>query len=143
MTKDARTELHKILFSNLVMMLSSSAMQQLGKIVNPMTGKSEVSLEGAQVTIDMLEMLSTKTQGNLDNEEVRLLGDILSSLQMNYVETAKSAPQQAPPDTPAEPQAAASPEPQAESDPSADEPQVEIKSGDKGDEPKYHKSYGS
>jgi len=76
-------------------------------------------------------------------EEVRLLGDILSSLQMNYVETAKSAPQQAPPDTPAEPQAAASPEPQAESDPSADEPQVEIKSGDKGDEPKYHKSYGS
>jgi len=142
MTKDARTELHKILFSNLVMMLSSSAMQQLGKIVNPMTGKSEVSLEGAQVTIDMLEMLSTKTQGNLDDEEARLLADILSSLQMNYVETAKSAPQQAPPDTPAEPREAASPEQQATADPTPDEPQTDAKPKE-GHDPKYHKSYGS
>ena len=83
-----QTDMNKMLFLNLVMMLSSSAMQQLGKLVNPVTQKTEVNLEGAQVSIEMLVMLKEKTKGNLDDEETKMLNDILTSLQMNYVETA-------------------------------------------------------
>lgn len=84
------TETNKIMFANLVMMLSSSAMQQLGKLVNPMTNKTELSLEGARMTIDMIEMLEAKSKGNLDAEEAKMIRQILSSLQMNYVETAEN-----------------------------------------------------
>ena len=56
----------KALFANLVMMLSTSAMQQLGMIENPITKQAEVNLQGAQLSIDMLSMLRDKTTGNRD-----------------------------------------------------------------------------
>lgn len=83
---------NKMLLANLIVMLSSSAMQQLGKLVNPLTNKTEVSLEGARMTIDMIEMLKAKTEGNRDEEEDKMLREILSTLQMNYVETAQNPP---------------------------------------------------
>ncbi len=89
-------DMHKILFANLIMMLSQSAMQQLGKLVNPMTGKTEVSLEGARMTIDMLEMIKEKTQGNLDEEEAKMLKELLSNLQINFVETSQNPPAEEP-----------------------------------------------
>jgi hypothetical protein len=48
-----------------------------------------VDLEAAQFTIDILEMIEAKTAGNLDSDEQRLLKDTLSSLRLNYVETAR------------------------------------------------------
>lgn len=85
-------EMHKAMFMQLVIMLSSSAMHHLGKIINPATGKTELNLEAAQATIDMVEMIEAKTRGNLDKDEERLLKNTLTSLRMNYVETANSAP---------------------------------------------------
>jgi hypothetical protein len=81
---------NKILFINLITMLSMSTMQQLGKMQNPMTGKAEVQLEAAQATIDVIEMLQEKTKGNLDDEEQNFLNDTVSTLKMNYVETANN-----------------------------------------------------
>jgi len=60
MSENKQDQMNKVLFVNLVMMLGSSAMQQLGKLINPMTGKTEIDLEGAQITIDMLSMLITQ-----------------------------------------------------------------------------------
>jgi len=85
--------MQKLLLMNLIMMFSGAAMQQMGKLVNPMTGKTEVSIEGAQASIDMLEMLDAKTKGNLDDDEVRLLKQTLSTLQMNFVETSSKLAQ--------------------------------------------------
>lgn len=85
-------ELNKALFINLVMSMTAAAMQQLGKLVSPMTGKTEVNLEAAQQTIDVIEMLSAKTQGNLDKDESRYLQQTLTQLRINYVETAKNPP---------------------------------------------------
>lgn len=79
----------KALFANLIMMLASSSMQQMGKIINPMTNKAEVDLETAQMTIDMIAMLQAKSQGNCDESEERMLKDLLSSLRMNFVETVE------------------------------------------------------
>lgn len=117
-------EMHKAMFVQLVMMFSQSAMQHLGKIINPMTGKTELNLEAAQATIDMVEMLEAKTKGNLDRDEERVLKNTLTSLRMNYVETAASAPAK---------------EEKPEAAPAAD-----IKgSSDVKDEkePKFHKTY--
>ena len=129
MASDTPSDMNKALFTSLVMMLSTSAMQQLGKLVNPMTGKPEFNLEGAQMSIDMLSMLKDKTQGNLDKEEEGLLRNVLASAQMNYVEAARSAP---PP--------AAAPE---TATPPAPEPPPAAAPGAKHEDPKFHKTYGA
>jgi len=136
----SNSEETKALFANLVVMLSTSALQQMGKLVNPMTGKAEVSLQGAQMSIDMLSMLQAKTRGNLEAEEESMLDDVLANLQMNYVETARStSPQKQEEKT----------ESEAETSPSADEPvaekptgEPEVKGTGEAREPKFHKSYG-
>ncbi len=123
---ESASDTNKGLFLQFVLMLSSSAMQQLGKLVNPLTGKAETNLEAAQSTIDLLVMLEAKTRGNLDPDEKRFLKNTLATLQMNYVETAQSAP--------AKPEAAPpAPEPAA--------PTGEPAAGAEAKEPKFHKSY--
>lgn len=74
------------LFSALLFSLHSAGMQQLGKIINPMSGKIERDLEQAQATIEMMELIKKRTIGNLDDYESRLLGRLLAELQMNYVD---------------------------------------------------------
>ncbi len=80
------TELQFIQF---ISMLSNSAMQQLGKIMNPITGKTERNLEAAKATIDLISMLKEKTKGNLSDQESRAIADALSNLQLNYVDELK------------------------------------------------------
>lgn len=122
-------DMNKALFVNLVMMFSATAMQQLGKLVNPMTGKTEVNLEGAQIYIDLLLMLQAKTRNNLDAEEARMLNEVISSLQVNFVEVAQNAPPAPEPAAPAE----SSPAPDAPPAPAAKKDEKE---------PKFRKSYG-
>ena len=133
-------EMHKALFVNLVMMLGSSAMQQLGKLVDPMTNKTETNLDGARVTIDMLEMIQKKTQGNLDEDENKMLSDLISSLQMNYVETSQSAPEEITEDTPKE-KAEETPEEKTEETVGEKAEEKTDTKEDKKD-PKFHKTYG-
>lgn len=98
-------EINKALFSSLVITLSSSALQYMGKLVNPAVGKPEINLEAAQASIDMLDMLVAKTRGNLDQEEAALLNDSLMSLKLTFVECQADTPQDAAPPagTPAPP----------------------------------------
>ena len=86
MTEEPKLNMY---FMSLVLSLSQAAMQQMGKITNPLTGKIERNLEQAKVTIDMLEMLKEKTIGNLVKEEERLISDTLATLQLNYVDEVK------------------------------------------------------
>jgi hypothetical protein len=76
-------------FFQLVLSLQMAAMQQMGKIASPLTGKVERDLTQAKISIDMLEMLSDKTQNNLTKEEKDLLDRILFELRMNYVDESK------------------------------------------------------
>lgn len=118
-------EMNKALFSSLVLSLANAAMQHLGKIVNPMVGKTEVNLEAAQSTIDMLDMLAAKTRGNLDAEEERLVKHLLGDLKLNYVDTINQAPATPAPESKSEPIVSANSAPPAD------------------DKAKYHKSYGA
>jgi hypothetical protein len=74
-----------MMFSSLVMMLGSQAMIAMGKMMNPVTGKIERQMDGAQIIIDMLEMIRERTQGNLTDEETRMLDGTLRDLRINYV----------------------------------------------------------
>jgi len=81
----------EFLFQHLVAMFQTLAYQQLGKLINPITGEVERDLQQAKITIDMLAMLQKKTEGNLGEREKRLLDSALMELQMNYVDTLKKA----------------------------------------------------
>jgi len=78
-----------MLFMSIVLSLSQAAMQHMGKITNPLTGKIDRNLEQAKVTVDMLEMLKEKTTGNLVKDEEKLINETLATLQLNYVDEAK------------------------------------------------------
>jgi len=76
-------------FFRLVATFEAAAMQQLGKIAHPMTGDVELDLDGARDSIDMLDMLRRKSEGNLNKDEARLLEHVLYQLRMNYLETSR------------------------------------------------------
>ncbi len=79
-------EKNKQLFLSLIYSFQMQTMMQLGKLANPVTGTIEKELDGAQVTIDMLDMLKEKTKGNSTDEEVRFLDQVIADLKLNYVE---------------------------------------------------------
>jgi len=72
-------------------MFQTLAIQQMGKLINPITGKVERDLHQAKITVDMLGMLQKKTEGNLDENEKKILDTVMMELQMNYIdETARA-----------------------------------------------------
>jgi len=75
----------KDLFLGLIHSFQAAAMQQMGKIPNPYTEKIERDLPQAKLSIDVLEMLQTRTNGNLVAEEARFLQHVLTELRLNYV----------------------------------------------------------
>jgi len=82
----SRNERNEYLFHHLVAMFQTLALQQLGKLVNPITGELERDLQQAKITIDMLQMLKDRTAGNLEQSERIILDRSLLELQMNYVD---------------------------------------------------------
>ncbi|MDH3891108.1 MAG: DUF1844 domain-containing protein [candidate division Zixibacteria bacterium] len=76
-------------FFQLVVSLQGGAMQQMGKIASPLTGKVERSLDMAKSSIDMLGMVKEKTEGNLSDEEKKLIEHVLYELRLNYVDELK------------------------------------------------------
>jgi hypothetical protein len=126
-------------FFHLVMMLATSAMHQLGQLPNPATNQREVDLDGAQLSIDLLEMLQQKTEGRRDEEESRSLNQALTSLRLLYVQAANAPPPA--PKAGAEPAAGAAKEAEADPPP-AGAPRGAAPKKDGGHEPRFHKSYG-
>ena len=82
----ATTDQHAAMFLQLVFTFQSAAWQHMGKIKNPLTDKVEKDLMQARFSIDMLEMIRAKTEGNLTEEEKRLIDGTISQLQLNYVD---------------------------------------------------------
>lgn len=79
-------ELAELMFIQYISILTNAGMQQLGKIMNPVTGKMEKSMEAAKATIDLLTMLKEKTKGNLTSHEEKVIANGLANLQLNYAD---------------------------------------------------------
>ena len=75
----------ELLFMQLVMQNQQIALMSLGKIVNPVTNKTEKNLEYAKMAIDTLDMLKEKTSGNLSAYEDQFLTEAIKELKLIYV----------------------------------------------------------
>lgn len=80
----------KIDFSNFILSLNTSALIHLGDIPDPQSRERIYDIQSAKQTIDILELLKTKTDGNLDSEEFKLLDDVIYDLRMKYVKMTKT-----------------------------------------------------
>lgn len=58
----------------------------MGKIKNPITDKIERDLNQARYSIDMLEMLRSRTKGSITDDEQKFLNHALSELELNFVD---------------------------------------------------------
>ena len=77
------------LFVQLVAMFQFAAMQQMGKLPNPVTGKIERDLSQSRISIEMIEMLQRRTQAERSAQESEYLDKVLFELRMNYVDESK------------------------------------------------------
>jgi hypothetical protein len=86
MKPESRDEL---LFLHLVSLFQFAAMQQMGKLPNPVDGKIERNLEQARASIDIVEMLHAKTEGHRTAAESEFLDKVLFELRMNFVDETR------------------------------------------------------
>lgn len=75
-------------FTMLILSLANTALFQLGFVNSPDSGINK-DLEGARQTIDIITMLEKKTEGNLTDQEQRVLTETLFQLRMAFVEATK------------------------------------------------------
>jgi hypothetical protein len=88
----SREEIASALFAQLVLQQTNMAMMLLGKVAHPETGQVHKDIEAARMFIDQLEMLETKTKGNLSKEESALLKQSLMNLRLTFVDAVESTP---------------------------------------------------
>jgi len=76
---------HEITFSSFAFGLASQALMLLGLAPDPASGVVHKDLVQAQGLIDILAMLEEKTRGNLDEDEARMMEEMLYELRMQFV----------------------------------------------------------
>ena len=86
-----KTDRSGMTFSSFVVGLAAQALSYLGLRADE-GGQPSVDLAQASAMIDVLNLLEEKTRGNLDEDEARLMEEMLYDLRMRYVEARKSAP---------------------------------------------------
>lgn len=80
-------------FNALIGIFEISGWQALGKIPSPVSGKTEINIEAARNTIEILTLLKEKTRGNLEAGEEKLLSAVLANLQVNFASVKESEAQ--------------------------------------------------
>ena len=73
------------LFLYLVNTFKTSAMVALGKMKNPMTNELQINLKQAPYYVDLLDMLQSKTKGNMSQYEEQMLINTVSELKMEII----------------------------------------------------------
>ena len=76
-------------FAGLLAQYETLGLIGLGKLTEPGEGNPRTDLARARFSIEMLQMLELKTQGNLSEAEARELRRVLTTLRLNYIEEAK------------------------------------------------------
>jgi len=82
--------LPEVNFASFIFSLSTTVMYHFGDFPDPVTQKGQRNLPAAKQTIDILSILKTKTEGNLDEDEKQLLDKLLYELRMRYVKEMTS-----------------------------------------------------
>jgi Domain of unknown function (DUF1844) len=83
-------------FLELINLLAMQAAIALGGYQGPGGERIPANPVAARYQIDLLEVLAKKTDGNLNDEEKRVLNAVLHELRMHYVTLATGKPPAAP-----------------------------------------------
>ncbi len=75
--------------STLILSLTATALAYLGNPITPESEKTEPNLPLARYTIDTIEILKEKTEGNRTKEETELLEEVLTQLRLIYLQKTK------------------------------------------------------
>ncbi len=78
-------------FSELILGFSSAVLYCLGSVDVEDKKIGEINLPLAKHNINILEMLKVKTSGNLNQDESKLLDQVIHDLKVKYVETMPEA----------------------------------------------------
>ena len=84
MSEDIFNDERSAQFFTVVHMFQRSSMIHMGMMPDH-EGKQQWNMAEAKAGIDMIQMLKEKTEGNLDDNESKLLNAILAELQMQFV----------------------------------------------------------
>ncbi len=76
-------------FSFFVSTLGMQTLAVLGELPDPVTHEKIVNLEQAQYLIDVIQMFSEKTKGNLSPEEETMIGSLLYELRIKFVQKSQ------------------------------------------------------
>lgn len=68
----------------IIILLATQAMINMGEIQDPLTQESKDDLEGASLFIELLDILETKTKGNLTAAEETFFTEVRENLDKIY-----------------------------------------------------------
>lgn len=85
-------EKDELLLTQIALMFQTAALQQMGKLKNPVTDAVERDLGQARISIDILDVLHRRMKGNLTETEERMFTNVLRELRLNYVDEAAKPP---------------------------------------------------
>jgi hypothetical protein len=68
----------------IIILLATQAMIDMGEIQDPVTRESRDDLEGAALFIELLDVLETKTKGNLTTAEETFFTEVKKNLDKVY-----------------------------------------------------------
>lgn len=92
-----------------IFQLATASLVYMGAAKLPGADKVEVNLPLAKLTIDTLDMLKAKTEGNRTADETALLDDVLYQLRLAFVKAETASPA-TPPDKPSSDPAPSNPQ---------------------------------
>lgn len=79
-------------FNDFLLLQAQNAGLFLGQIPHPQSGQKSINLRAARSVLDSLEMLASKTRGNLTASESKLLATLLDNLTPLYENAAAESP---------------------------------------------------
>ena len=84
-TDNQAIPLPEVTFSTFILSLNTSALVHLGEIPDIDNKKPECNLQLAKHAIDTMAMLKGKTEGNLSEDELSLIENLLFDLRMRFI----------------------------------------------------------
>jgi len=79
-------------FFHIIETMALPALIYTGHLRNPLDENAAPNLEMARYQIAMLEILESRTRGNLEPDEARYLEEMLHTVRLAYVRASKPAP---------------------------------------------------
>ncbi len=88
-TQKTKQQIPEASFKLFISSLATQTLINLGEMASPFSKKKALDLDQAKFTLDTLQIIKDKTEGNLTDDETKYLDTLLHDLRTRYVEKAK------------------------------------------------------